>query len=226
MSLIEGQSLADSEKSHKLSPRDAAELLWKLSRALAAVHSKGIVHRDIKPSNVMIDRLGEPLLMDFGLARLTGDEQLDNSLIESSEASANNAEAAAHETKSKADLAVDHRLTHTGSLLGTLRYMSPEQTYGKPLDGASDIYSLAVLFYQLLTGRLPFEGSPVEILTASDIAIPQDRVVYIRVWTPSWRQSASGHCPRIPRIASRRPKRWLKRSATTWMACRGVVRFD
>ena len=74
MALIEGQTLAERMRGRQMEPRDAAELIGKLARALESVHRAGIVHRDVKPHNVMIDRSGEPILMDFGLAREAGPE--------------------------------------------------------------------------------------------------------------------------------------------------------
>ena len=126
MAWLEGMSLADRVEDHPLDPREAAELVGKLARGLSAVHHAGIVHRDIKPHNVMIDKDGQPLLMDFGLARQTTS---------------------------------DSHLTSSGAVPGTLAYMAPEQIESKPADFRSDIYSLGIVLYQALTGRLPFSPS-------------------------------------------------------------------
>jgi serine/threonine protein kinase len=133
MALIEGQTLVDWMKDRMVNPREAAELARKLARALEAVHAVGVVHRDLKASNVMIDRSGEPLLMDFGLAR-----------------------------QSKAD----DPLTPNDSFLGTPAYMSPEQVNREPADARSDIYGVGVLFYQLLTGQLPFSGPLTKVMAS------------------------------------------------------------
>jgi serine/threonine protein kinase len=131
MALIAGDSLAHWMHDRRPSPEEAAQLIRRLALALQAVHEQGIVHRDIKPSNVMVTPQGEPLLMDFGLAR-----QLDG----------------------------PGGWTSPGALVGTVPYMSPEQVNGARVDHRSDVYSLGVVLYQLLTGELPFQGTLTDIL--------------------------------------------------------------
>ena len=133
MALIEGESLTEWMQQHPPAPEESAELIRKLAVALQVVHDQGIVHRDIKPSNVMVTRQGEPLLMDFGLAR-----RLDGASGQ----------------------------TASGVLVGTIPYMSPEQVNGEPADRRSDVYSLGVVFYQLLAGQLPFQGKLTDLLVA------------------------------------------------------------
>ena len=168
MALIEGQSLTEWMADGPVAPFQAANV-EKLARALAAVHAAGMVHRNIKPSNVMIDESGEPFLMDFGLARLDEQDSDDGpdgradlrgtGILPVSEKHGQDARA----TLDGAGLFLEHScLTRAGDLLGTLPYMSPEQTYGKAVGTASDIYSLGALFYQLLTGRRPFQGNPMK----------------------------------------------------------------
>jgi serine/threonine-protein kinase len=97
--------------------------------ALRYAHARGIVHRDIKPSNIMITPLGQVKLLDFGLALAT---ELG---------------------------AADQRLTTTGALVGSMHYIAPEHISGEPHDARSDIYAVGVTLYEMITGRLPIEGT-------------------------------------------------------------------
>jgi predicted Ser/Thr protein kinase len=135
MPYLEGQPLAQLlQGPASLPPRQAAALVGRLTMALQAAHDRGIIHRDLKPSNIVINQRGEPVILDFGLARLLRQG--------------------------------DVRLTQSGQPLGTPAYMSPEQVAGAigVMGPGCDIYSLGVILYQLLTGRLPFEGSVAEVL--------------------------------------------------------------
>ena len=136
MAYIEGRSLSDLIKSDKAqNERQIVTAIHKLAKALQQAHDHGIVHRDLKPANIMVNKQGEPVIMDFGLARKRRAE---------GEAS----------------------LTHSGVLLGSPAYMSPEQIEGDPdnVGPASDQYSLGVVLYEMLTRQLPFRGSVVNVL--------------------------------------------------------------
>jgi serine/threonine protein kinase len=119
-----------------------AALTQKIARGLYKAHEQGVIHRDLKCENIMIDRDGEPVVMDFGLAR-----RLDD----------------------------DVRLSLPGRLMGTPTYMSPEQVEGDldQVGPASDMYSLGVILYEMLTGRVPFQGSLVKLLWQIVHAEPQ-----------------------------------------------------
>ena len=136
MELIEGRPLSRYIRSGQpMSVRMAARLVQKLASALQSAHRQGVVHRDLKPANVLINRDGEPIVMDFGLSF-------------------------------RPVLAGQERLTQEGTLVGSPAYMSPEQARAdsKAIGPASDIYGLGVIFYELLTGQIPFTGSLLSIL--------------------------------------------------------------
>jgi len=137
MPFLEGETLSRRETRHGPMPPDVAvPLLQQLCHGLQHAHDAGILHRDLKPENVMlVEEAGQgdrAVVMDFGLAK---------------------------ESVAGPELT---RLTATGIVLGTPEFMSPEQIRGKPLDARSDIFALGVLGFELLTGRLPFEGSTAQ----------------------------------------------------------------
>lgn len=140
---IDGGTLKDWSKTEPRSWREAVELLVGVADGLAAAHEAGILHRDIKPANILITKSGYAKLADFGLAKLF-------------EHPAPSGDA----TRTLTD-----ELTHRGVLIGTITYMSPEQASGKMQDARSDVFSFAIVLYQVLAGRRPFEGaSELEIL--------------------------------------------------------------
>jgi serine/threonine protein kinase len=136
MAYIEGEPLSAriAQRREPWPVSDAAALLCKLALAMQVLHDQGIVHRDLKPANIMINRHGEPVIVDFGLAR-------------------------------RAD-AEDATLTRLGELLGTPAYMSPEQVEGimENIGPPSDLYSLGVILFELLTARRPYLGSAASVL--------------------------------------------------------------
>ena len=167
MALIDGQPLSEWLDDYELPSPAAAHLVMKVAEALQEVHRAGIVHRDIKASNVMIDDRSEPILMDFGLAHEPHFESSDETVVQPT------ATVAPQPADPKS-----HSWRTTASMFGgTVPYMAPERLQGKPADRQSDVYSLGVLFYQALTGRLPFLGDDVievsEKILASEPPLPR-----------------------------------------------------
>jgi tetratricopeptide (TPR) repeat protein/predicted Ser/Thr protein kinase len=138
MEFIEGRELGTLlDETGRLLPKQAAEIMLQVCRGLEASHAEGVIHRDLKPQNIMIDAQGRAAVMDFGIAYSVG----------------SGAETGATAgTASKPDAG----LTVVGSLLGTPRYMSPEQARSEPVDARSDLFTVGLIFYQLLTGVVPF----------------------------------------------------------------------
>src|SRR5262249_41713254 len=146
MRFIHGDSLEKAIRAFHASataanPLELRQLLRRfvdMCNAIAYAHSQGVLHRDLKPDNVMLRKFGESLVVDWGLARVTGGE-----------------EAAG---PAGAPGAGDADATRAGSVLGTPVYMSPEQAAGKvdELGPASDVYSLGATLYHLLAGKVPF----------------------------------------------------------------------
>jgi serine/threonine-protein kinase len=136
MEFLQGEPLnVVIEKSAPLEPSRVVNIVRQIAGSLDEAHQQGIIHRDLKPENVvLISRAGEKdvvKLLDFGIAART----------------------------ESADAAKEQKLTQQGMVLGTPPYMSPEQFTGKALDKRSDIYSLGVMTYEMVTGRLPFEAA-------------------------------------------------------------------
>jgi serine/threonine-protein kinase len=135
MEFLEGKNLNQTVKAEGPFPvARALPILIQVCGALDEAHNAGIIHRDLKPENIFLCQQGAlhdyPKVLDFGLAKVTEREMRPGSLI----------------------------LTQEGMVFGTPEFMSPEQAQGKPLTPASDVYSLAVILYEVLTGKLPFEG--------------------------------------------------------------------
>lgn len=137
MELLDGETLQRRLNRGLLDVRSSIEIVMPITDALAAAHSKGIVHRDIKPANIFLTARG-PKILDFGLAK-----PLPAPAVVRSDDPTVSAEAL---------------LTEPGLTVGTVAYMSPEQALGKPVDARSDIFSVGLLLYEMLSGRRAFVG--------------------------------------------------------------------
>lgn len=137
---IDGETLRQQMKRGKLSLEATLEIAVQVAQALAAAHKAGVIHRDIKPENVMVRKDGLVKVLDFGLAKLTEEQQ---------------------DIESNAQIGSS---TASGVIVGTPRYMSPEQARGEKVDARTDIFSLGVMLYEMLAHRAPFVGA-----TASEV---------------------------------------------------------
>ena len=132
---IEGGTLRERLRAGEMQLADTVEVAIQAASALDAAHAEGIVHRDIKPENIMLRRDGYVKVLDFGLAKLTD----------------------SHAQSSDFEIETDGE-TNPGVVMGTVAYMSPEQARGLTVDARSDLWSLGVVLYEMLTGRVPFVG--------------------------------------------------------------------
>jgi eukaryotic-like serine/threonine-protein kinase len=152
MELLEGKTLQSLlAKNGPLDLAHAVSIVLQVSSAVAAAHEAGIIHRDLKPANIFIvQRPDVPTIvkvLDFGIAKLAADSLDDEDRM---------------------------TLTQVGAMIGTPRYMSPEQCNGDPLTPAADVYSLGVILYELLTGTVPFSGlSPLAIAMRHSTEAPR-----------------------------------------------------
>lgn len=145
MEWLDGTSLAQLLKHRRFALPDALDVLDQIARALGAAHDKGVIHRDLKPENVFTQLVARERptvkILDFGLAKLMGDAELRGSAV-----------------------------THSGQLLGTPLYMSPEQCKGKGVDHRTDIYALGCIAYELICGRPPFMADNVAEVIAAHLS--------------------------------------------------------
>lgn len=147
MEFIEGETLRRRLQTTQIGIEETLHIATQMAAALDVAHRNGIVHRDIKPENVMLREDGLVKVLDFGLAKLMhtkGDLPVDAEAL----------------TRAQAQ-------TIPGSVMGTVAYLSPAQVRGLKVDARTDIFSLGIVLYELLTGRLPFEGpTPSDIIAS------------------------------------------------------------
>ncbi len=170
--LLEGESLQDRLRSGALPVRKAVETAVQIAQGLAAAHEKGIVHRDLKPANVFLTKDGQVKILDFGLAKL--------------------APPRSPEERAKATTVME--ATDAGMVLGTVAYMSPEQVVGKPLDARSDLFSLGIVLYEMLSGKRPFQKETAPETMAAILREDPPDLVEIRKSIPQGLARIVRHC--------------------------------
>ena len=157
---IDGKTLAIVLKDGPVESMKATKLIRQIALAMQVAHEHGTIHRDLKPANIMIDPAGEPVVMDFGLARKG--EVEDDRPTEATPATTTQHDAG---------------LTQMGSVLGTPAYMPPEQAIGNltAIGPRSDVYALGAVLYECLTGRRPFDGPDAASVIQKILHVPPQR---------------------------------------------------
>jgi len=157
---VPGESLAQRIAREPLKVEEALSIAQQIALAVSAAHEKGVIHRDLKPGNIKLAPDGRVKVLDFGLAKSTGDQAASQ----------------------------DSAVTQIGSIIGTPAYMSPEQMRGNPADRRTDIWSFGCVMYEMLTGKRPFEGKTVSDTVARTLerepdwqALPQETPANISV---------------------------------------------
>jgi Tol biopolymer transport system component len=182
---VEGETLAHRIARGPLPWQEAAAIAIQIIDGLEEAHGKGVIHRDLKPSNVMLAPGGRVKLLDFGLAKTS--------------------------TRHDEDMDASARLTAAGAVVGTARYMSPEQVQGEEVDTRTDVWAFGCVLYEMLTGRAGFPGRSVPEVLA---AVLRD--------DPDWNKLPDD----LPLVMRRLLRRCLRRDLRTRLHHIGDARLD
>jgi len=160
MACYEGETLKERITRGPLPLNQSVDIARQVAEGLAKAHEQGIIHRDIKPANIFLTTDGLVKIVDFGLAKLSGQT----------------------------------RMTRDGTTLGTVAYLSPEQARGEEVDARADIWSLGVTLYEMVTGRLPFEGEHEQAVLRSILDDEPESVTALRARVPMEMDRVLGKC--------------------------------
>lgn len=175
---IDGETLRAVLARGKIDLREALDIAIQVGSALAAAHKSGVLHRDIKPENIMLRPDGYAKVLDFGIAKLTEQQPVSGK----------------------------HDAKKTSLVIGTARYMSPEQALGMPVDARSDIWSLGVILYEMLAGTSPFQGET-----------PSDCIAAVLKKEPSWPVLEARQVPALLEQIIRKALRKDKEERYQWV---------
>jgi len=186
---VEGETLRKKLANGKLDSASAVDVAIQIAKALVAAHSAGIVHRDIKPDNIIVRYDNLVKVLDFGIAKLSESQSSSNSVPAR---------------------AVSVSVSQAGALIGSARYMSPEQARGQSVDARSDLFSMGIVLYQMLAGKVPFNGE-----TASDV------IAEILMCTPPSLESLNPDVP--PRLIEITDKAMCKDRAFRYQSAKELL---